>query len=86
MAKETKGKKPTLHPDIAYIEQDEVGKVICKGLAEVSKVRPSNPVDYLAKWLLAYQSQTTAKLEVRLTVNSVDERTRKEKRRSKQTL
>ena len=66
MAKEAKTKKaPMIHPDVAYLEQDEVGKVICKGLATVAKLRPSNPVQYFAKWLLAYQSQTTTQKEVR---------------------
>lgn len=64
MAKEAKGMTQLLHPDIAYLEQDEVGKVICKGLATIAKLRPNNPVDYLAKWLLSYQSQTTAQKEV----------------------
>lgn len=46
-----------LHPSIDYIESDTIGKVICKGLARVAKVRPADPVDYLAKWLLTHQSQ-----------------------------
>jgi len=46
-----------LHPNIPYIESDRIGKVICKGLAKLAKVRPEDPVDYLAKWLLTHQSQ-----------------------------
>lgn len=42
------------HPDAAYIKQDKLGVVIAKGLAVMYKTQPSNPVDFLAKWLLNY--------------------------------
>lgn len=64
MDKETKSKKHTIHKDTYYIMQDDIGKVICKGLASVAKIHPKNPVDYLAKWLLAYHSQTHVQKEV----------------------
>eukprot|EP00831_Metopus_contortus_P052988 TRINITY_DN44517_c0_g1_i1.p2 TRINITY_DN44517_c0_g1~~TRINITY_DN44517_c0_g1_i1.p2 ORF type:complete len:194 (+),score=61.83 TRINITY_DN44517_c0_g1_i1:59-640(+) len=56
---EMKGKdlQKRLHPDALYIEQDAVGKVICKGLAILYKEKPAKPVEYLAKWLLKYHSQ-----------------------------
>jgi len=41
-----------LHPDSEYIMQNHIGDVIAKGLATVYKEKPSNPVDYFAKWLL----------------------------------
>jgi hypothetical protein len=40
-----------LHPDAAYIMQDDIGLVIAKGLSEIYKAKPDNPVDFLGKWL-----------------------------------
>ena len=40
------------HPDSQYIMQDKIGVVIAKGLAQVYKEKPRNPVDFFAKWLL----------------------------------
>lgn len=49
------------HPDAAYIKRDDLGLVIAKGLAVMYKTQPSNPVDFLAKWLLNYSNiQQTA--------------------------
>lgn len=49
------------HPDASYIKRDDLGLVIAKGLAVMYKTQPSNPVDFLAKWLLNYSSiQQTA--------------------------
>ena len=42
------------HPDAAYIKRDDIGLVVSKGLAVLYKTQPSNPVDFLAKWLLNY--------------------------------
>ncbi|EGR28594.1 hypothetical protein IMG5_172240 [Ichthyophthirius multifiliis] len=42
--------------DIDYLKQDEIGKVICKGLASLYLENPKFPVDYLAKWLLNYSA------------------------------
>lgn len=44
------------HPDAAYIKSSELGLVVAKGLAVMYKAQPSNPVDFLAKWLLNYSS------------------------------
>lgn len=41
-----------LHPDSEYIMQANIGPVIAKGLAQVYKEKPQNPVDFFAKWLL----------------------------------
>ncbi len=49
------------HPDASFIKRDDLGLVIAKGLAVMYKTQPSNPVDFLAKWLLNYSSvQQTA--------------------------
>ena len=44
------------HPDASYIKRDDLGLVIAKGLAVMYKSQPSNPVDFLAKWLLNYSN------------------------------
>lgn len=44
------------HPDAAYIKRDDLGLVVAKGLAVMYKAQPSNPVDFLAKWLLNYSN------------------------------
>lgn len=40
------------HPDITYLKQDEIGLVIAKALNETYKYKPTNPIDFFAKWLL----------------------------------
>ena len=42
------------HPDITYLKQEDIGLVLSKGLSETYKVRPRNPVEFFAKWLLNY--------------------------------
>ena len=44
------------HPDVAYLKQDHIGKVISQGLAVLYNEKPKLPVDYLAKWLLNYSA------------------------------
>lgn len=44
------------HPDATYIKRDDLGLVIAKGLAVMYKAQPSNPVDFLAKWLLNHSN------------------------------
>ena len=48
--------KPEDHPDVSYIKSDAIGLVISKGLAVTYKAKPKNPVDFLAKWLLNFNS------------------------------
>ncbi|CAD8201047.1 unnamed protein product [Paramecium pentaurelia] len=38
--------------DMAYLKSEKIGKVITKGLAELYRVKPQFPIEYLAKWLL----------------------------------
>lgn len=40
--------------DIQYLKQDNIGKVLSKGLAVLYKEQPKFPVDFLAKWLLNF--------------------------------
>lgn len=58
--------KDTVHPDVEYLKRDEVGQVIGRGLAEVAKVRPANPVTFLGQWLLAYQMNAQVRKTVAL--------------------
>lgn len=37
-----------------YLKQDNIGKVLSKGLAVLYSEKPKFPVDFLAKWLLNF--------------------------------
>ena len=43
------------HDDIKYLMKDDIGGILSKGLAETYEKRPTNPIEYFAKWLLNYQ-------------------------------
>ena len=43
------------HNDIKYLMKDEIGGVLCKGLAETVEANPKNPIEYFAKWLMNYK-------------------------------
>lgn len=54
------------NPDIAYIKRDDIGLVIAKGLSQLYRAQPTDPVDYLAKWLLNFsnvKNQSNSMLE-----------------------
>lgn len=40
--------------DAEYL-QTAIGNSLAKGLAEVSSVRPADPIEYLASWLLKHK-------------------------------
>ena len=40
------------HPDVTYLKKDDIGLVLSKGLSETFKLRPANPIEFFAKWLL----------------------------------
>ena len=44
------------NPDIRYLKEDNIGKVLSKGLAVLYREQPQFPVEYFAKWLLNYSS------------------------------
>ena len=41
---------------LKYLQQDGIGKVVAKGLADVYTNKPDAPVKYLAAWLKKYSS------------------------------
>jgi len=41
---------------LTYLQQDIIGKVIAKGLADVYTNKPQAPVKYLAAWLKKYSA------------------------------
>ena len=41
---------------LQYFQQDNIGKVIAKGLADVYTQKPQTPVKYLAEWLKKYSN------------------------------
>lgn len=84
--------EPKEHPDAAYIKTEDLGLVIAKGLAVLYKTQPSNPVDFLAKWLLNYstiqtgavaaleeQKQKVTELREKQDYNTTIEKKKKEK-------
>jgi hypothetical protein len=40
------------HPDIEFLKNSDLGRVVNRGLAELYKTQPKNPVTFLASWLL----------------------------------
>ena len=53
------------HEDIKYLMRDDIGGVLCKGLAETVDAQPKNPVEFFAKWLLNYKkSEVTFEQEI----------------------
>jgi hypothetical protein len=61
---------------LTYLQQDNIGKVIAKGLADVYTHKPQAPVKYLAAWLKKYSGnqQEIAKLEHDLHNKSVKDK------------
>jgi len=41
---------------LAYLQRDDIGKVIARGLADVYTNKPETPVKYLAHWLKKYSA------------------------------
>ena len=41
---------------LKYLQQDDIGKVIAKGLAHLYTNKPERPIKNLAEWLKKYSS------------------------------
>ena len=61
------------HPDVEYIKRPDIGVVIAKGLAVLYKTKPSNPCDYLGKWLHNYAAVEKKKQEMERRQEKVQE-------------
>jgi hypothetical protein len=46
---------------LQYLQQDAIGKVIAKGLADLYTQKPQAPVKYLAAWLKKYSNNQKEK-------------------------
>lgn len=55
------------HPDVEYLKNSELGSVVNRGLAELYKVQPSNPVTFLANWLLNESRSKEIKKKVKIS-------------------
>jgi len=53
------------HPDIEYLNSSKVTHTISRGLSELYKIQPKNPVTFLANWLLneSRSSEITKQIE-----------------------
>ena len=40
------------HPDIAYLKSSNIGGIVNRGLSDLYKTQPKNPITFLANWLL----------------------------------
>ena len=49
------------HDNIKYLQGDDIGGVISKGLADTYSAYPANPIEYFGKWLLNYNKTIKAK-------------------------
>ena len=52
------------HEDIKYLQRDDIGAVIAKGLSETYQTRPKNPIEFFAKWLLNHRQTERKSSEV----------------------
>ncbi len=52
-----------MNKELNYLESDDIGGVISKGLAVLYLEKPKFPVDFLAKWLLNYARNQKLKNE-----------------------
>ena len=55
------------------IKRPDIGVVIAKGLAVLYKTKPSNPCDYLGKWLHNYAAVEKKKQEMERRQEKVQE-------------
>jgi hypothetical protein len=52
MSKSKNSGGPQGSDDADYLKSEDIGLVIAKGMATLYQAKPSNPVDFLGKWLL----------------------------------
>lgn len=42
------------HPDVSYWKREDISLILSKGLSRTCQVKPANPIEYFATWLLEY--------------------------------
>jgi hypothetical protein len=52
------------HPDITYLKNPKIAAVVSKALAETYRVKPNDPKQFFAKYLLNYSAQEKAAARV----------------------
>ncbi len=57
------------HPDISYLKNSELGSVVNRGLAELYKTQPKNPITFFANWLLNESRSVEIKNKVSKRIN-----------------
>jgi hypothetical protein len=53
------------HHDIIFLKSSELGKIVNRGLVELYKIQPKNPVTFLANWLLNESRSNEIKKKVK---------------------
>jgi len=52
--------------DIEYFESIHLSEILSDAFVEINDVNPSDPTEFLARWLLNYESQDKLKQTVKL--------------------
>ena len=65
-----------LHPDIQYLQQPQIGKVISQALSDLYLAQPNKPVTFLYKWL--YNHLDSQKKEAALRDDLIEQDRRRE--------
>lgn len=66
------------HPDVTYYSQDKISMILSKGLSEVCRQKPRNPIEYFGNWLLKYSDVQKRAKQLVVEQKEVDNLLRKE--------
>lgn len=65
ICKEAAGLKQELHPNIHYLMQDDIGKILSHALGELYLASPEKPIYFLGNWLLNYSATKKSQKELK---------------------